>query len=180
MKTRRSIVVILLIVVSLLFLGLYFFGKKSERTNSKLNSNASPSKINIDKDGGQRRTYVSSNLDFKVQIPANFTTKEGLTYVDFSLDKSMIGTARTANSYDNLDKFLVFMDEKNDQTNVPLIKKIDTSSYPIVVREEIRSGTVYRMYYVFTGQWVYTFSTSSENLYDDLDQIVQTFQYTPN
>ncbi len=89
-----------------------------------------------------------------------------------------IGFGRNdAAEYVNLKEFLGDYDNKNQIKEVSNIEELTKKGYETITRVEKRGPIFAKFYYINADGWVYVFSTSSEKLYNDLDQIVQTSHY---
>lgn len=126
------------------------------------------------------KTFKSANLDFSVQIPENYAVTEKWATVRFDLGESYISVGRNTHSFNSLKEFLADADEKDKLEFTKTINEFTINRLPATVRDEVRAGVKARMYYIFTPEWVYIFSTNSESLYSDLDQIARSFRYTPD
>ncbi len=170
---KRSILLIL-VIIAILGIVIYWFWldlRKGKRV-------ASPSQT-TSHSLSQLIPYQSKSLDFTIQIPKDFNTEEGLTFVEFKKGDSSIGLGRVAHASASLSDYLSDLDEKNKTTKISEIKDLEINGYSVRVRDELRGREKVRLYYIFTPDWVYVFSTKSEELYDDLDQIAKSFRYTP-
>jgi hypothetical protein len=126
------------------------------------------------------KTFQSTTLGFIVQIPPTYEVGENFTHIEFIKDGNLIGGDRNdASGFGSLQEFIDDFDNKNQSEEIFDSKELDINNNPSVVRVEGRGGAVYKMYYIYVDGWVYVFSTESEFLYSDLDQIAKSFQYTP-
>jgi len=126
------------------------------------------------------RKFQSQLLDFTVEIPVDYESKERFTLVEFKKANLTIGVDRNdASAYGGLDAFLLDFDEKNNIRDILHRRELEINGYPAIERVEMRGGSNSKQYYIYVDDWVYVFSTTSEELYDDLDQIVKSFRYTP-
>ena len=126
-------------------------------------------------------SFRSDNLDFTVYIiPQRFEIKEGLSYVEFRSGEGVVDSGRNdATGFEDLNGYLTDLDEINKTKDISEIRELEINGYPTRVRDEVRGLVKFRMYYIYVDDWVYVFSTKSESLYSDLDQIAQSFRYTP-
>ena len=127
------------------------------------------------------KTFQSEMLDFNVNIPQRTIVNEQLTFVDLSLDESKINISRNGTNFDNLEDYLKDFDSKRELV-VTSSKSTEINEYKGVKRiEEFDVGPVQEqaiIYYYLDG-WIYTLTTASKDLYDELDQIARSFRYTP-
>ena len=129
------------------------------------------------------KTFKSSNvMDFTVQIPNYYQAMEKLTYVDFSKDNLRINVSKNNSNYSNLVDYLKWFDGTRKGLQVNNEKNIEIGGYEGILRiENFSLGLVnqQKIYYLLVNGVIYTLSTSSPLLYPDLDQIAQSFRYTP-
>jgi hypothetical protein len=125
------------------------------------------------------KTFRSGKINMSVQLPEDYLIEEKFTHVEFKKGNNSIALDRNAHTFSSLKEYLADVDEKDKLEFTRVIYEFTVSDFPAVVRDELRGGVKVRMYYIFTPDWVYIFSTDSESLYPDLDQIVQSFRYTP-
>jgi len=130
------------------------------------------------------KTFKSSSLDFTVQLPEKYEIEEGVTFVDIKLGKDIISGVRNFDPIGegSLEKYLEYADDKNEIISTSEKNYLNIKGHPAMSRKEIRGGVNKKAYYIYvsnTDKIVYVFSTKSESLYGDLDQIAQSFRYTP-
>lgn len=182
---KKNNVVLIVILSTVLILSFVLLNKGTGVSKNFQQNTPLPQTTIIPNDepkttSGYKLFRSNDVMDFSVQIPENYTVKEGLTYVEFMLNNDYISMGRNGAGWINsLDEYLLYRDEKNDSSEVDEIKELNINGYSAVVRDEIRGGVNARLYYIDVEEWVYVFSTKSESLYSDLDQIAQSFQYTP-
>lgn len=127
------------------------------------------------------KKYIFSNLNFSVEVPEGFKAQDTGITVIFSGMNGKIEVARNGTQFNTLDDYLLNSDNKsNIIVQEERVEKI--SNYETVQRIEgqgDKSKPKYKIYFIFVRSFVYTLSTDSEALYDDLDQIARSFRYTP-
>ena len=127
----------------------------------------------------QTRTFQSKNLQFSILIPKTAEIKEGQTYVDIKIDQMLVDVTRNGTNFSSLEEYTKDFDAKNS-VDINKMEPSIINGYNVISRQETANNTKHKIYYIFTTDgWVYTLSTSSESLYDDLDQIAQSFRYNP-
>lgn len=171
---KKPTLILLILVVSILIGGIFVYLKyfpKQEKPNLTPQGTQPPT--------AEPKTFESSTLDFTVQLPEEYEVEQGITFVDFNKGVNSMGAGRAAHAFNSLSEFIVDIDEKNKTKDVEEIRELEINGYPSRIRNELRGGVKVRMYYIFTNDWVYVFSTEAESLYSDLDQIAQSFRYTP-
>lgn len=130
------------------------------------------------------KTFKSADLDFSVRLPDEYEIEEGTKSVDFKLKENAISVVKNFDPVGNgnLEKYLEYFDNKNGVESTSEKKNILINGYRAISRKEKSGETIKKAYYIYisgTDKVVYTFTTDSETLYSDLDQIVQSFRYTP-
>lgn len=177
----KKVLVTISSLTTLIFIGYFFYNvyQNNFSKSKKIVVNQTNKSGNTVQKGGKFSSY---SMNFSVEVPSELTVSENLQHVEFRKDKDFIGLDRIdASNFNTLDKYLEDSDIKNKLKATPsLYKKLEINGNPAVIRTEVRGGVIVRICYIFVDGWVYGFSTSSESLYSDLDQIAQSFKYTPN
>lgn len=173
---KKNLAFLSLFIV-IVFLGAFtYFLKFTKSKNLKVTPNDIPSPTI-----SQSKPFKSSNLDFTVNTPQGYEIEEDIISVEFRKGRESISTSRNdATGFENLTEYLNDIDEKNKTEEISEIRELKIDGYPTRVREEKRGQIKFRFYYIYVDGWVYVFSTPSESLYSNLDQIVQSFRYTPD
>ena len=165
-KNSRSILVILFAIFLLSFLGWIFY--ESQRVNSSLEPNSGQ----VD----QEREYSSEKLSFHIKIPFQHQIKEEGNQSTISVNENDIFIRRSATNFEDLEGYLTDLDLRNNS-------EAENEEFLIIdghdaVKRTILLGTVESLNYkIFINGYVYALSTSSPELYDELDAIAQSFQY---
>ena len=170
---RKLIILVSVVIILILATGFILRGINKQSAGN-LKPTPTISNTNL-------KTFKSSSaMDFTVQIPQDYDIDEKLTHIDFRNKKDFIGVDRTdASGFNSLKDFLAYVDDKNKLKLTPTIKELKINGQPAITRMEVRGSIRYKMYYIHADNWVYVFSTKSESLDSDLDQIAQSFKYTP-
>lgn len=128
----------------------------------------------------QVKTYQSKNMKFSINLSTSTSVKEGLTYVDITFKKGLIDIVRNGTNFSSLSEYLKDSDAKKG-VQVSEEDKLMINGYQADTRVETNPSTnkMQKTYYIYVENWAYTLSTSSPSLYGDLDQIAQSFRYTP-
>lgn len=129
----------------------------------------------------KERIYRSKNLKFSVIIPYyDNTIQEGQTYVDIKINGMLIEAVRNGTNFESLKEYVKDFDEKK-RVQVTEEKDETINAYATISRLEtnMTTGVKQKIYYIFADSWIYSLSTSSESLFPVLDQIAQSFRYTP-
>ncbi len=122
------------------------------------------------------KTFKSSEtMDFTVELPVEYEIEERFGSATLSFSKGKIRITHIGTNYDNLDEHIAALGELN---RVSYTKEEDL----IIDRFPAQKGVLEnkKIYFIFAENGVYAFSTEQPELYDDLDQIVRSFRYTPN
>lgn len=122
----------------------------------------------------QTKTFQSKNLKFSIVVPANFQVEEKFTRVTITAPDGLIYITRSGTNFSNLDDYLYDLENKN-HFNLKNRQKFSRDSLTIISGFKDKE----KEYFIFVDNWVYLLSTSSESLFDDLDQIAQSFKYIP-
>lgn len=174
---KGNLLIILAIAVALSAAGfLYFKSKSSDLVKSTPNVYASlqPAENNSTSNSEQSKEYNSNGMDLTIMVPLDFEIQDQSTRILLNNSRGQIIISRSGTQFDSLDSYLADLDSKNKNSLVTQ-EGLFISSYSA----KVRTSSSDKQYRVMVDGWVYTLSTSSETLYDDLDQIAQSFRYTP-
>lgn len=176
---EKRLTLLILVSLSLMLTGIYL-ARLTQKTNSLKKSVSSTQKIPPTQAvNPQPKIFKSKNLDFTVSVPNEFVIREAVDYVEFSKGKNSIKAERRSHKFNTIDEF-ISSTKKNETKDTTEIKKLEINGFPTRIKDEIKESKTIRIYYIFTPNWVYSFSTNSESLYTDIDQITQSFQYIPD
>lgn len=121
------------------------------------------------------RVYSPGGIfDFSVTLPFDVKVEEDSSVVRLVYKEGEILIARNGTEFDSLSDYL----------SDPLLGSVDAvnsrsliiDSYEAIVEEYVNSLA----YFILTPNVVYSFSTDSPALYDELDAVAQSFRYTGN
>ena len=159
-KTQRKVIITLVVLV-IIFLSLFYLRN---------------SLYSFDLDN---ETYKSDILNFMINLPANFKVSDtGITLV-LKNSNGEVSIIRNGTQYDDLKSYLVAQDLDSNYVIQDVVNmKVD--GLTVVARTESYGDKNIKFYYVYAPNSVYILSTSSEDLYDELDQIAKSFKYTGN
>lgn len=119
-------------------------------------------------------------LGFSIYIPPSFTVKDEGVGIELISQKGSINIIKNNTSFENLNDYILDFDNKRLVTSKSNIREIVVDNYKGLSRVvTFNNGQIQKSYYVYVDYQVFIFSTSSKELYDELDQIAQSFQYTP-
>ena len=163
-KTLYAIIVILAVV-----LGVYFIRYYLETVNNSSLTQQNP----------QSKTYSSKILKFEVEVPAGFKVENKDTTINLIDSRGEISIGRIATNYEDVEGYVMDLETKN---RIKVEDKIKTNmnSYSILKGTISNNGDIEKNYFIYPDKWfVYTVSTSSPELYEDLDKVAQSFKYLP-
>lgn len=175
MKQSGNIKIILVIIATLAIgVLIYYKSKPDTSSNSTSSYSSTNSKAESTKSAEQTKAFQSKNMRFSINVPLDFATQEKFTTLILTKNDNEIKISRVATNFDNLEDYLVDLSNKNKFTVLDSKKLIinEFSSVQGNINQE-------RIYFIYADSWVFSMSTTSEALFDDLDQIAKSFQYTP-
>jgi hypothetical protein len=127
----------------------------------------------------QSNTHTSDTLDISFVLPENYTITESGNFITLILDHDVINIDRIGTNYSDVTNHINALEKKN---NLNIInRKIIAGKYDIIRTNIINPNNREDdelVYFIYPDQWtIYTLSTTSPELYDDLEEIVQSFEY---
>lgn len=157
---------IFLIASILIFILVVFIGAKN---NSRVNKQSGLELQSI-----SLKEFKSSEMDFSIDLPENFNVEEGSISIKLYSSNGEIWTYRNSTNFDNLTDYI-----ENSRNNLGS-RLTGRKSLTINGLQSV-SGFIdeEKLYFVYTDNRVYILSTKNADLYSDLDQIAQSFRYTP-
>ena len=159
------------VVIILIFVGAIFMALGSGNLYKNTSSNQQSSS----------QIYRSKTLKFIISASPNWQLQEEITFVDLLSNEGKINISRIATNFSNVTDYLKDFDIKRNIV-VETENKLSIYDRESVSRIEIFHGgpiNKQKVYYIYVDNWVYSLSTYSEPLFGDLDQIAQSFKYTP-
>lgn len=172
MKNKSILLVtVLILIVSTIYLINKIYSKTSKilAPINTLQPSMSQSSVN----------FKSDLLEFTIQVPAGFSIDEKGNRVTLLNSDKLILINRSSTNFEDMISYLEDLDSKN---KVQVIEQVEKriNDYEVAFRQiRYLSGVVEKHYKIFIDQRIYTLSTTDKDLYDDLDQIAQSFEYTP-
>ncbi|MBI2011973.1 hypothetical protein HYS91_04350 [Candidatus Daviesbacteria bacterium] len=172
------------IIIGIIFLfGLLSVYSKQNLLNKKedsqtLNGSTSSSLNNSTQ---KHDLFSSSNLKLQLDVPPEFNMKEETSRLILTSPDGKIYVNRNGTQFNDLVSYLDNFD-KVTKLEVLEKKEIKINKYQSSVRiykSTDVSPTGEKIYFIYSDNFVYKLSTSSKELYDDLDQIAKSFKYTP-
>lgn len=157
MKNKKTIIYIGIAIIIIILAFWYFYKANSNPVSPIVHQVSYP--------------YMSRPMKFTVLLPnSNFQLSEGINALFIKNKIGEIRLTRQGTNYDSLDNYL-------GSLNLKIVNKEDLK---INSTSAIRGSIDSRIYYfIYINNWIYALSTSSPDLYSDLDQIAKSFKYTP-
>jgi hypothetical protein len=176
---KKSRQLLILISIFIVFVIIYVLLLSSK---SKLDSGSNyQAGVNYQNTTQSKEMVFTSKLGkFSIVVPEGFTAVGNYTDATLKSKDGEINVVRNGTNYDNLKDYINTFDSRR---NIIITKvtpeKVD--GYEAIAREELFVNTKKKekSYYIYAANFVYIFSTDSEALYADLDQIALSFKYTP-
>lgn len=172
MKLILPVIILVLIVTA----GYFVFHKSSRKSspqqygNNTVTASASPNEL---------KTFESKTMKFSIQSPLKFQIKDNVISVDLQTKEGKITIVRNGTNFNNLKDYLNDFDSKRG------LRVSDTKNLEIDMHDSVsrlvnpQENTEQKSYYIYVNNLVYIFSTKHPALFFDLDQIAQSFKYTP-
>ena len=124
----------------------------------------------------------SSIMNFSIEVPTGFKVTESLGSVSilYAGDEGEILIGRSGTNFDSLTEYLNDLNAKN-RTRVINSQSETINSYQAfkqtLVNDDLEESNRVT-YFIYVDGQVYSISTASESLYDELDQVARSFKYT--
>lgn len=163
-----------MLVALLLFYKLIpiIYGPTPQYNPSQSNKDSSPS--------ASLKTYTSKNLKFNVDIPSELAVNQKFTDIIIGSNSENIIISRVSTNYNNAQDYLEDLSQKNkylvknkEEISIDKIKGIKTTL------ENTIDSSEQKVIILYVDNLIYSLSTSTPSLYPILDQIAQSFRYTP-
>ena len=162
------------IIVIIAIIGGYLALKQNSNQTYKPPAVASPSPKQ------SLKTFESKTMNFKVELPSKYNVEEKFTTVNFKVEKGEIIVSRNGTNFKSLDEYLSDLRTKN-KLEVREEKKliIDNNDVVVLFVKITGNDNDTKEYFIYVDNWVYLINSREPSLYPDLDQIAQSFRYTP-
>ncbi len=177
-KSYKNIWMIAIVGLLAIFLLLIITKKQTQITPSSNNQNSttisdlSPTIILPN----NSKSYHSKLLGITIDVPDRFSIEDELGTITLkevnTKDKIIISGIGT--NSDSLDGYLIDITNYN---RLEVTNKQNPTINGLPAIKAIINGKSY--FLIYKNNWVATLMTSSTDLFDDLDQIAQSFHYTP-
>ena len=179
---NRGLVNILILVglgAAVIVLAVLVAGNLSNKTPVQLISPPKSSTYSPSPTNQQLKTFQSKFMKFSVELPNNFSAIDEPSRITIQSNRGQIYVNRNGTQFNDLGAYLTNFDQTT-QLEISLDEKMTINDYE--TRKRITKnpdiGTE-KTYFLYIENFVYKISTSFESLYDDLDQIAQSFRHTP-
>lgn len=129
----------------------------------------------------QTKTFQSKSLKLSLKIPNAWQVDQGMTFVNIISDQGKVNISRIATNFNDLSSYLTDFDSKR-KIAVVSETNLNIEKFNAVDRvEKFNGGPIsqQKVYFIYVEGWIYSLSTSSDFLFNDLDQIAGSFRYTP-
>ena len=171
-----------LLPIVLVLIAIAFFVVKSYKIpNYSLPSDHQPLNADSSSPGTDLKLFGSKNLKFAVQLPVDFEVEEKFSGVIIESEGGEIILSRVATNFTELKDYLDDL-EKNNKFIIDKRESRDINRMEAVkgiIKSNVNSKIDEKIYFIYSDNWVYSLSTKITVLYSDLDQIAQSFRYTP-
>lgn len=129
----------------------------------------------------QTKTFHSDVMDFTIEVPDKYQVNDLNLAVDLISTNGQISVVRNGTNFTNLDDYISDFDSKRNIKSKNF-NKSSFGGYEVLSRIITLSDNdiTQKSYYIRVNSMVYIFSTNSVELFSDLDQIAQSFKYTPD
>ena len=113
-------------------------------------------------------------MDFTIQIPEAYLATERMGGAILSEANREISIGRNSTNFERLEEFI----KDSEGTSYDRLKEKKNLN---INGLESMSGFIdnEKIYFIYSEYNVYLLSTKDKTLYSDLDQIAQSFKYTP-
>ena len=126
------------------------------------------------------KTYSSKSMKFSIDVPDRFHVSDAVDKLTLLDNNKEINIIRNGTDYENISDYIANFDARRNLI-ASETKTISIGGNEAVSRmvEFLDQNVKQKSYYIYVDNWVYILSTSSESLFPVLDQIAQSFRYTP-
>lgn len=169
MKFLLPVIIVVLIVAA----GYFVANQKT----IPLGKSPSPSPMSQ-----ELKTFKSKIMKFTISVPSSFQVREEATFVDLEDKGAKINIGKNSTNSNDVNDYVKDFDEKRIGLEVEDQEALKIATLDVIKRiEKFIAGPIreQKIYYIYTENKVYSISTTAESLYDDLDQIAQSFRYIP-
>ncbi|MCL4390237.1 MAG: hypothetical protein M1484_02810 [Patescibacteria group bacterium] len=163
-------IALLIVIIFALGLGAFYLSRQQATP-----SPAAPATTNQQ----PTKTFQSKSLKFSVDIPQGFTAKENFTQLAISSSQGEILITRFGTNFSDVNAYIddLFAKNKTQTLNKKTLQIDGLQWQSRVISYPGGPASGEYNYYVYVGNAVFDFSTSSPSLYPVLDQMVRTFKF---
>lgn len=158
-------IVIIIVVIS------YFYQLPRKQPQT---TNLSTTKPN------EATTHTSKLLKISINVSKEFKIEDGGVSINLTSNEGKVSIIRNGTQFINLESYL---DEFDRKRSLIVVNKKEANLEGIQASSRIikfpQQNVTQKSYYIYKDYSVYIISTQSEALFDDLDQIAQSFRYSP-
>ena len=165
MNKQRNIIILVLIIIGIIGLSLY--------TNLNRNRSQPPQGIESGKN-----IYKSAAIKFAIEVPKDFKVEDKGVTLTLKHNLGELKISRNGTQYQTIKSHLGYFDKLRGVSEIES-KELRINAYQAIRRLEETPDGNRLAYYIMVESFIYTLSTTSQPLFDDLDQIAKSFQSTP-
>lgn len=188
-QNGNTAVVVSLLIVSLGIVGLFGYYLKTNKTSEapKKENVYNPSDntnyiYQVSTETAQEKSiYKSIGMKITVNYPKKFQLDDQSVQLILSDNGKHIIISREGTQFTSLNDYLNNVEEKNNVTSISR-EELKIDNYIAIKRFskiDTNDNNSTKSYHVLIESRIYSLSTISPELYSDLDQIAQSFKYTP-
>lgn len=169
-KNNKTIIYLILVAIVIFTIVLAFKLSAPQIENNTLNTFRAT----------QNKTYASKLLKFSIDYPSNCALEEADTDINLNCNSGSIRISRYGTNFSNPSDFFRDLSIKNRFTIIES-KSTELNTMPAIEAKITYPGgpAIEKIYYIYINYAIYSISSSSPELYSDLDQIAKSFKYTP-
>ncbi len=178
MKEKGSVLVFILIVGALI-VGIFIYSwiSSSNKSSSSLpHASFNPSIAQSPRAGKLTKSFQSKDLKFVINYDGNLTIEDKGITTNFISEKGAIKISRSGTDFTDIESHLSNFDKLRAVTSIKS-QQLTINGFSSLKRRENTPDGQREAYYIMVDAFIYTFSTSSPDLYNDLDQIAKSFKY---
>lgn len=179
MTNQSGRVFLLILLVGILGLGIYSLVSKGEQQDKQAASEPTNRISKNDDLLEAYEDYMSEALRIKFKIPKNAQVEEKSTILLISLNSGEISITRNGTNYENPKDYYDDLKEKNKLSPLSYHEGSKDNYNYVVTTDEATKDSVKKTYYIYKDDKVFAISANDKTLYPVLDQLVQSFEYTP-
>lgn len=122
----------------------------------------------------------SQNLQFEAELSSDdvYAISDTATFYQLTFGDKSVTLSRNATNQLGVREYLTESDDRKKTLEVIDTKPIITVAGEWVLRSESYPDASSKVAYLWTNNWVYSISTSSPSLYDEVEEIAKSFRYT--